>query len=430
MLEAPPIIARRLLGPQTRPVGAWERALASVPGLIHWWPLDEPSATFKDRIGTWHGSANGTPGVSPVIPGLVPYSRSKGAFAGNGTSRVSYGTNGVAPPFTFLCWYRCGSDANTALLGNWGGSPNTGAMIYVNSSLQVVGYVGATFFAGASVSDGKLHFIAFTVSGTSGVMYVDGVATAGTVGTYGAPSRLFETNNYNNSTGAYGSGTIAHVAVVNRALSAAEVQALYRAGRADPSIVRDQLVLYPLHDTYINDGSPTTNNDLSTNILIGQTAGFRRRILMTFDGRRIRQIADLKTATLRLTVDSRNDNIGGQFWAVRCLRKYVKNEVTWNIWKAGANWTTAGAVGEWTDFEGRNYCYVINSTGASLTASIDLDITPIIRRFLDQRAPLNIQPWPSNDDLRLILGGGTGGTIGFGALESTTPSKRPKLIIR
>jgi len=34
-----------------------------------------------------------------------------------------------------------------------------------------------------------------------------------------------------------------------------------------------------------------------------------------------------------------------------CLTNWVETEVTWNIWKTGNNWTTAGAQGEGTDFE-------------------------------------------------------------------------------
>ncbi len=205
-------------------------ALYNPSGLAGYWPLDEGSgSTAKDESGNGNnGTWNGT----------TPYyttSAKVGAYAGNfnGSNDQVELTNSGSSSYTITAWF---VGAGLLGLGNIAGS--TGRYVTVNASTGNIaistwggGYgVSSTQF---DVNIGSWNFIAIE----PGEVYVNGVGQTINFGNLfdEAPGNMsiggnydYGGNGWNFVNGAW-DGRINDVRIYNRALSAAEIQAIYNA---------------------------------------------------------------------------------------------------------------------------------------------------------------------------------------------------------
>jgi len=106
-------------------------------------------------------------------------------------------------------------------------------------------------------------------------------------------------------------------------------------------------VLNPTYDTYMDDGAATTNFDTSTWVYSGESDAATRiyRGLMKFDFSTIASTAVVSSAILALYMTNEYAGIARDKQIYRGLRAWVYNQVTWNIWSTGNNWSTAGGFG-------------------------------------------------------------------------------------
>lgn len=144
--------------------------------------------------------------------------------------------------------------------------------------------------------------------------------------------------------------------------------------RPDPDAVGGDF-----RDTRIDGASPTTNFDGAWLWLgIAESAGkyYQRRGLFHYDLKAfIPAGATIIAAVLHFYVFDTDTTVDQAFQAVRIRRDWVEDEATWNVWKTGSNWTTAGAE-HLADDRDINYVVALgalNTTGwktATMTALV------------------------------------------------------------
>lgn len=224
-------------------------ALYNPSGLVGYWPLTEGSGSSTvDRSGngnngTWEGTpigSNNTYYTSGKVGGYA------GAFDGS-TDYIYLGNPSIlqVTSFTVSAWIeRSAISSYTRLFANYNGNGNTGAFVMLaagnaNLGCNTVnsgGSVSAATSPTNSLSNlGTWYFVACTYNGTTLTLYINGVSQ-GSI-TAGVPSYL---NNYPFYIGAAGSstatenwwpGSINDLRLYGRALSPAELVALYNAGK-------------------------------------------------------------------------------------------------------------------------------------------------------------------------------------------------------
>ncbi len=220
-------------------------ALWNPANLVGWWPLDEGSGSStadqsgNGNNGTWNGSLIGG---SHYAGGKV------GAYSGNfdgTTDYVDVPDNGTfdfgTSSFSFGGWIqRNGTGSNFEhVLGRYGaGSQPRWGIKEQGGSLQVFiddsNGIGNDYSSGLTVTNGLMYYAMVTVDRTANVsyLYVNGslLATKSIstfTGTFSSGSGDFQLTNVGG--GNLFNGIIDDARVYRRALSAAEVQALYNA---------------------------------------------------------------------------------------------------------------------------------------------------------------------------------------------------------
>lgn len=178
-------------------------------------------------------------------------------------------------------------------------------------------------------------------------------------------------------------------------------------------------VLAPSSDTYINSQAATTNSDTETDLIIDNswgTSSFTRFILMTFD---ISSLAgkNIGSAVLSLFRTNTGTSNATTVSVVKCLRAYVANQVTWNVYSTGNNWTTAGAGSGGNDRDTVFFGAGILRHGSS--SEVQIDIARLLQRELDA----------TETTLRIIIGAhfDPGDAVTFASLENATSAIRPQL---
>lgn len=212
-------------------------------GLVAWWQFDEGSGTtVRDPVG-------GNTGTLVNGPTFVPGKSGK-ALSFNGSS--TYVNVGASNRWSF---------SNAATLSVWvkTTSPNYGRIIVLQRASQSSGFSigygenatgtavndgipvgryrngGAAYVKGiTAINDGRWHNIIFVINNTLGTLYVDSASVAtvhdvNTTNTFAFSSDFASIGTINGMDGFF-SGSIDDTRIYNRALSAAEVAALYRAG--------------------------------------------------------------------------------------------------------------------------------------------------------------------------------------------------------
>jgi len=178
-------------------------------------------------------------------------------------------------------------------------------------------------------------------------------------------------------------------------------------------------------DTHLHEGNPTTNYGTSAYwVEAGYlSAGHLLRALIEFAitwGTDIPANATITSAVFSLLVDNLTSGTNENFTAARVLRRdWVEAESTWNIYKTGSNWTTAGCGSNGNDYTSTDaVALAISSTGWK-----DWTITNQV---------LTAQAGSFNVAIR-VIGATTSGlssrTASARPREYATAASRPKLVI-
>ncbi|MCP3915268.1 MAG: hypothetical protein GY711_06915 [bacterium] len=254
------------------------------PGIVGWWDGDAIAGTTADDIqGSNQGTMLGGMGLAPGIVGQ--------AFSlDGGDDSIDVGldpsldiASGDHSVVTWARWTQTTGNARAFI--NLGGfqqrfmlstsfnSGGQGKVAYGFASSAGGGGASGTWFynAGSGLNDGLWHHIAATKAGSTVQIYVDGVSVGFSVGTVG----FLNSNVIGHGFHGNFNGDIDELALFERALSAAEVQAIYDARSAgmcktpadpDPPVVSidsplDGAVLGAssvLLETTVTDDSATT----------------------------------------------------------------------------------------------------------------------------------------------------------------------------
>lgn len=95
-------------------------------------------------------------------------------------------------------------------------------------------------------------------------------------------------------------------------------------------------------DTYLQSSTPTTNYGTNATLIFGNLFGTVYRTLIEFDISDIAAGSTISAAKITFTINTGVNTVAGHVY--RLLRSdWVEAEATWNIYKSGNNWTTAGA---------------------------------------------------------------------------------------
>lgn len=124
--------------------------------------------------------------------------------------------------------------------------------------------------------------------------------------------------------------------------------------------------IYPSYDTYIDYGSQTTNYDTSTTLIVKNYSGYSRSTLLLFDLSGIPNGASITSVKLKTYCASFSDPVDLRLY--ECLKSWVSDEATWNIYSTGNNWSTAGCADSTLDYDGST---VLSSKEVSPAPSTD-----------------------------------------------------------
>lgn len=203
--------------------------LFNASGLVGYWPMDEGTgSTVIDQSGngnngTWGGTPGGINSTYYTVGKLGPYA---GNFNGS-NNYLDLGSStifNITSSISMIGWFSTISTTNGVLFGKCYSSS-----YYVNTSNGYTSFEtnNIPLTAGPiAVNDGSFHQFAATFDGTTKHLYIDGVLRASGAGT-------ITTDSYDLKIGMAGcpstrfNGTIDDIRLYNRALSPAEIQALY-----------------------------------------------------------------------------------------------------------------------------------------------------------------------------------------------------------
>jgi len=105
------------------------------------------------------------------------------------------------------------------------------------------------------------------------------------------------------------------------------------------------LTLYPTKDTCLEKQHPDSNKGAGDYLTLWDNSSAIWRAILEFALSDIPAGATISSATLRLYYwfYSNNDPVNKAVWAYKLTRtNWVELEATWNAYKTGSNWTTAG----------------------------------------------------------------------------------------
>jgi prepilin-type N-terminal cleavage/methylation domain-containing protein len=223
--------------------------------LVGWWNFNEGTGTIaydysgSNATGSWSGTQTGSSGTY-YSPGKVgPYA---GAFDG-GNNYIDVGTStmgkiaGSTSPMSISIWINnasstcvAGQSYNCPILGN--GSYQSGGFVlgYINANLLLLqtnqsGNNSGVASSSTSFAVGSWLLIAVTFDGSNMDLYINGSLVT-TVSSAQGPGPITNHLYLGSATqggwaGHYFSGLIDDVRVYNRALTAAQIAAMYAGGK-------------------------------------------------------------------------------------------------------------------------------------------------------------------------------------------------------
>ena len=196
-------------------------------GLVGYWSLD--AVPFTDgsgygNTGTLFGSY-----VQSTVPTTMQFTDA-GGVAFNGATYISLGTANLPnhnAAKTISVWVNFSSAAATQSMVALTTAGNATKLGLGGGNVRVLRNSGAVLVQAAAPSAGAWHHIAYTLSGTTNTLYIDGVATTATAATdaglptaalAGATTSLTERL----------TGSLDDVRIYNRVLSATEIATMAR----------------------------------------------------------------------------------------------------------------------------------------------------------------------------------------------------------
>ena len=141
-------------------------------------------------------------------------------------------------------------------------------------------------------------------------------------------------------------------------------------------------VLNADYDTRLMEGAPTTNFNTNPKLRAGYTTtagGSSQNSILEFDVSAFTTPADIVSANLKLTSIAEWGTAAKPIIISRCIQEFVSSQATWNIYKTGSNWDTAGGDGAITS-EPTYTIYAGDSSGTQTVDIIDLVKDAIMRR--------------------------------------------------
>jgi hypothetical protein len=225
------------------------------PGLIGWW---QAAGNANDSIGTNNGTLVGAASYAPGEVGQ--------AFLFDGTSGYvsipdSPSLDILTQSITIETWIKMN---HTSPNSTWEGIVTKGNNSWrlqatINAKTVYFAADGSThdIYSSRGVNDGKWHHVAATYDGTNMLLYVDGTLDA-TQAASGAISQTSDPLCLGQTANAYGNcffdGLVDAASIYNRALTAAEIQAIYAAGSGGKCPVPPGITTQPTNQT-VNAGT-------------------------------------------------------------------------------------------------------------------------------------------------------------------------------
>lgn len=182
-------------------------------------------------------------------------------------------------------------------------------------------------------------------------------------------------------------------------------------------------------DACINgfSGSEDTNYGTDTTASgIGEqdnAEGAVKRFLIKFDLSSIPSSATITSATLSVWVLQEYSATARDYKVYRVLRNWVEGEVTWNSWKSGSAWTTAGAGSNGNDIDSGTAWATTSFSGEATGTEKQFALNTTEFKKLIDGTYTNygwiIKAETELDDAHLI----------YTSEEATQTTRRPKLVV-
>jgi len=193
-------------------------------GMVAWWPGDDTTLDIVgEDTGTWVGTAAYTAGEVAD------------AFSLNGSSYVQAPSTAAVSPtvaITIDAWILPQATSSSRIVDKITAGAGDGYLLDVlGSQLRLI--IGSAAIQAGTISAGTRYHVAGTYDGATLTVYIDGtsvgsVSNSGAIPTNSLPVRIGA-----DQTGANAfTGWIDEVEIYNRALSGAEIQAIYNAATA------------------------------------------------------------------------------------------------------------------------------------------------------------------------------------------------------
>jgi hypothetical protein len=264
-------------------------------GIVGWWRAE---GNANDAADSNNGTIAGTGTVS-YGPGVVGQAL---VFDGTHRDRVNLGnpTDLQLQDFTIEAWVKRSSPTVTSfdVLGADGSVAGDGAVILgygrggygfalANDGRMIISRIDLDgIYSAPLVTDTSWHHLAVTKSGSTAVFYLDGMPQATPAYDHPAPYTFDDATCSCSAAIAIGSrgdarggtffGAIDEVAIYNRPLSAAEIQAIYNAGSAGKCEIPPAPTIETLIELLDNANLPANTRRELGAILQAAAASFER----------------------------------------------------------------------------------------------------------------------------------------------------------
>ncbi len=297
------------------------------------------------------------------------------------------------------------------------GSSSSGASGTVGSAgAPATGSSGSGALGGSSAGTAGTSGAAGTAAGNGGTAGTSGVA--GATGTAGS-------NGVSGSGGTAGGGA-GHAGTGGAAGSAGSGGSGGSSAGAGggSACTPTTLTLIATSDSNLSAAAPTSNLGIvaEAHIVRGGSAN-SQRALFEFDLSAIPAGKTLKTAQLQLTIvnnPGQNKTLAAHRVTQNPTRPWVETEVTWQAYKAGSNWTTAGG-----DFAATATDSQLVADAAAIGAVTSFNVLSDAQSFY--ATPATNFGWLIKDSQEPAAA--TGENVFYATRDTNTPDYKPKLVI-
>jgi hypothetical protein len=165
-----------------------------------------------------------------------------------------------------------------------------------------------------------------------------------------------------------------------------------------------------------------TNRDGAA-LAVGNSGTQTQRTLLKFDLSSISAGSTIDTATLTLTYAVDASSNARTLSVYRVKRAWVETEATWNSWKTGSAWSTAGCANTTSDREAADIGTATQPASPTLNTTLDITLTAAkIQEMITGGAF-------TNNGLLLQVDSESSDRITYYDTEEATAGYRPKLVV-